>query len=383
MSPLAKRDYYEVLGVPRDASEADIKKAFRSLARKYHPDANQDDPNAAEKFKEVNEAYQTLSDSDKRARYDQFGDAAEQMGGAGGNPFGGAGQGDFQGFGDIFDMFFGGRQQRNPRGPVTGDDLEYNLELTLHEAAFGCTKELKIPRTEDCETCKGTGARPGTQPVSCSKCRGTGQIQVAQNTVFGRFVNVTTCDRCHGQGKIIESPCATCHGRGRVQKSHNVEVKIPGGVETGQRLRMPGYGEAGERGGHPGDLYIVMRVKPDHRFRREGADLFSTTEVSFAQAALGTEVEVPTLDGPEMVKVPEGTQHGDTIKLKGKGVKHLRGSGRGDLHVVVAVKTPTRLSERERELLKEFATLRGETLAAHEQKDKNIFEKMKDALGGR
>lgn len=389
MSRLAKRDYYEVLGVPRNASEADIKKAFRTLARKYHPDANPNDPTAAEKFKEVNEAYQTLSDSEKRARYDQFGHAAEQMGGAGGNPFGGAGgfgQGDFQGFGDIFDMFFGGggRQQRNPRGPVRGADLEYNLDLSLEEAAFGCTKELRVPRNEECDTCHGSGARPGTQPVTCSRCNGTGQIQVTQNTVFGRFVNVSTCDRCRGEGKIIESPCPTCRGRGRVQKTHKVEVKVPGGVDTGQRLRMPGYGEAGERGGSPGDLYIVMRVRPDRRFRREGDDLYTTAEVSFIQAALGTEIEVPTLDGPETVRVPEGTQSGDAIRLKGKGTKHLRGSGRGDQHVILTVKTPTRLSERERELLHELAALRGERVSGSaDGKDKGFFEKVKDALGGR
>lgn len=381
MSPLAQRDYYEVLGVPRNATEADIKKAFRTLARKYHPDVNKDDPGAADKFKEVNEAYQVLSDSERRARYDQFGHAAENMGGAGGNPFG---QGDFQGFGDIFDMFFGGgRGQRGQRGPARGADLEYNLELSLEEAAFGATKEIRIPRTEDCETCHGSGARSGTQPTTCSKCRGTGQIQVAQNTVFGRFVNVATCDRCGGEGKIIESPCPTCRGRGRVQKYHTVEVNVPGGVDTGQRLRMPGFGEAGEKGGPPGDLYIVMRVRPDRRFQREGDDLISRAEISFAQAALGTEIEVPTLDGSETVKVPEGTQHGDTIRLKGKGVKHLRGSGRGDQHVVISIKTPTRMSEQERELLREFAALRGEKTGHQDGKDnKGFFDKVKDALGG-
>lgn len=380
MSPLAKRDYYEVLGVDRNASEADIKKAFRTLARKYHPDVNKE-ADAPEQFKEVNEAFQTLSDQEKRARYDQFGHAAEQMGGGGAEGFG---QGDFQGFGDIFDMFFGGGgRQRNPRGPVRGSDLEYTLELTLEEAAFGCTKELKIPRTEDCETCHGSGARPGTQPTTCSKCRGTGQIQVQQNTVFGRFVNVATCDRCRGEGKIIESPCATCRGRGRVQKTHTVEVNVPGGVETGQRLRMPGYGETGEKGGPSGDLYIVMRVKSDRRFRREGDDLITNAEISFTQAALGTEIEVSTLDGPELVKVPEGAQHGETIRVKGKGVKHLRGSGRGDLQVVLAVKTPTRLSEEERDLLRAFASLRGEKVEGQDHKDKGFFDKVKDVLGGR
>jgi molecular chaperone DnaJ len=376
---LAKRDYYEVLGVPKDANEADIKKAFRTMARKYHPDANKDDPNAAEKFKEVNEAYQVLSDADKRAKYDQFGHAAEQMGGMGGNPF--EGMGGAGGFGDIFDMFFGGqmgRQQRQ-RGPSRGADLQYELDMSLEEAAFGIKKEIRIPRTEPCETCHGSGARPGTQPVTCSKCRGTGQVQQATNTIFGRFVNVTTCDRCGGEGKIIENPCSTCRGRGTVQKMHTVEVNIPGGVDTGHRLRMSGYGENGDKGGPPGDLFIVMRVRPDNRFRREGDDLVSELSISSTQAALGTEVEVPTLDGPETVKIPEGTQHGDTIRLRGKGVKHLRGSGRGDQHVVIQVKVPRNLSSRERELLRELAEIRGEK-AGHGEKEKGVLGKIKDAI---
>jgi molecular chaperone DnaJ len=377
---LAKRDYYEVLGVPKNASEADIKKAFRTLARQYHPDANKDDPNAADKFKEVNEAYQVLSDADKRAKYDQFGHAAEQMGGGGGNPF--EGMGDMGNFGDIFDMFFGGQMggRRQQRGPQRGDDLQYELDLTLEEAAFGIKKEIRIPRTEDCPTCHGSGAKPGTQPVTCSKCKGTGQVQMAQNTIFGRMVNVVTCDRCHGEGKIIENPCTSCRGRGLVQKMHNVEVNIPGGVETGSRLRMTGYGERGERGGPPGDLYIVMRVRPDSRFKRQDDDLISEVTISMIQAALGTEVEVPTLDGPELVKVAEGTQHGDTIRLKGKGVKHLRGSGRGDQHVIIRVNVPTKLSAREKELLHELAELRGEKTAATGDKGKGLFDKVKDAI---
>ena len=382
---MAKRDYYEVLGVPKNASEADLKKAFRTAARQFHPDANKDDPNAAEKFKEVNEAYQVLSDADKRAKYDQFGHAAEQMGGfgGGGNPFEGMG-GQAGDFGDIFDMFFGGQMgRRQQRGPQRGDDLQYELDLTLEEAAFGAKKEIRVPRTEDCPTCKGSGAKPGTSPVTCSKCKGTGQIQMAQNTIFGRFVNVAACDRCHGEGKIIESPCGTCRGRGLVQKMHNVEVNIPGGVETGSRLRMSGYGERGEKGGPPGDLYIVMRVRPDSRFKREGDDLISEVAISMVQAALGVELEVPTLDGPEKVQIPEGTQHGDTIRLKGKGIKHLRGGGRGDQHVVVRVHVPTKLQPRERELLQELAELRGEKAGAAPaagEHNKGFFDKVKDAI---
>ena len=375
---MAKRDYYEALGVPKNASEADIKKAFRTLARKFHPDANKDDPNAAEKFKEINEAYQVLSDADRRAKYDQFGHAAEQMGGMGGNPFEGQ---DFSGFGDIFDMFFGGQMGRQrQRGPARGADLQYELDLSLEEAAFGAKKEIRIPRTEDCSTCHGSGAKPGTHPATCSKCKGTGQIQQAQNTVFGRFVNVAPCDRCGGQGKIIESPCTNCRGRGQVQKMHTVEVNIPGGVDTGSRLRMSGFGETGERGGPSGDLYIVMRVRPDSRFKRQDDDLISQVSISMAQAALGTEVEVPTLDGPEQVKIPEGTQHGDTIRLRGKGIKHLRGSGRGDQHVVIDVKVPTRLSPRERELLAELAAIRGEKTGVGDKDHKGFFDKVKDAI---
>jgi molecular chaperone DnaJ len=382
---LAKRDYYEVLGVPRGASEADLKKAFRTLARQFHPDANKDDPRAGEKFKEVNEAYQVLSDADRRAKYDQFGHAAEQMGGGGGSPFEGMGG---QDFGDIFDMFFSGQGGgRRQRGPGRGADLQYEMELTLKEAAFGLKKEIRIPRTEDCNTCHGSGAKPGTNPATCKHCKGSGQMQVAQNTIFGRFVSVTTCDRCAGKGKIIETPCVTCRGRGEVQKTHSVEVNIPGGVDTGQRLRMSGYGERGERGGGNGDLYIVMRVKPDPRFRRHDEDLFTDVKISMVQAALGTDLEVPTLEGPEVVKIPAGVQHGEMVRLKGKGTKRLNRTGRGDQHVVVAVQIPTKLSDRERELLEELAQVRGETVgpgAAPKDKDgddKSFFGKVKDALG--
>jgi molecular chaperone DnaJ len=374
---VAKRDYYEVLGVQKGASEAEIKKAFRGLARQYHPDVNKEDPNAHEKFKEVNEAYQVLSDAQKRQQYDQFGHAAEQ-GGGGGNPFEGGGFGG-QNVGDIFDMFFGGGRGRNPRGPVQGDDLQYNMELSLEEAAFGTTKEVRLPVTEECETCHGSGARPGTQPTTCPKCKGSGTITSRQNTIFGQFVNQAPCDRCGGDGKIVESPCPTCRGRGEVQKSRTIEVKIPGGVETGNRLRMAGYGDKGERGGPPGDLYVVMNVRPDRRFKRQGDDLFHEVSISFIQASLGTEVEVPTLDGPETVKIPEGIQPSDTVTMKGKGMKRLRGSGRGDQILVVEVKTPKNLSKRERELLLEFSHLRGERVQQTAE-HKSFFEKLKGAF---
>lgn len=371
---MAKRDYYEVLGIPKNASEADVKKAFRTLARKHHPDANQDDPGAADKFKEINEAYQVLSDADRRAKYDQFGHAAEQMGdGGGGNPFGNAQ--DMGGFGDLFEMFFGGGGRQRQRGPARGADLQYELEISLQEAAFGATKEIRIPRTEECETCHGTGAKSGTSPITCPKCRGQGQVRMN----MGPFMQVATCDRCRGAGKIVENPCPTCRGRGQVQKSHRVEVNIPAGADTGLGLRMPGYGEVGERGGPPGDLYVVMRVRADARFRRQDDDLVTDARISFVQAALGTEIEVPTLDGVETVKVPEGTQHGDTIRVKGKGVRHLRGNGRGDLHVVLAVAIPKKLSPKERELLHELAELRGEKVTA--AAEKGFLDKMKDALG--
>ncbi|HEY8346613.1 MAG TPA: molecular chaperone DnaJ [Symbiobacteriaceae bacterium] len=376
-----KRDYYEILGVPRNATEEEIRKAFRTLARKYHPDANKDDPNAAEKFKEINEAYQVLSDPEKRARYDQFGHAAEQMN-AGGNPFEGMDFGDSP-FSDIFDIFFGGGRQRQ-RGPERGADLQYELEISLQEAAFGCTKEIRVPRTELCDTCHGSGAKPGTSPITCPKCGGTGQIRISQTTVFGRFVNVSTCDRCHGEGRIVEHPCPTCRGRRYVKRFHTVEVRIPAGVDTGSRLRMAGYGESGERGGPPGDLYIVLRVRPDSRFERRGDDIYTEVTISMVQAALGTEVEVPTLEGTETVQIPAGTQHGDTIQLRGKGVRHLRGTGRGDQYVVVRVRTPTHLSERERELLRELAALRGERVLDGDQgKERGLFRKMRNALGNR
>jgi molecular chaperone DnaJ len=373
---VSKRDYYEVLGVQRNASEAEIKKAFRSLARKYHPDANKDDPGAAEKFKEINEAFQVLSDPEKRARYDQFGHMGEAGAGGGGFDFSGFGQG---GFDEIFDMFFGGGTRARRTGPQRGVDLRAEMAITLEEAAFGGKKEIRIPRTETCDVCHGSGARPGTAPVTCRTCKGSGQVQVVQSTPFGRFVNITTCERCRGEGRIVESPCTECRGAGRVQRMRSVEVNIPPGVDTGQKLRMAGFGEAGQRGGPPGDLYIVIEVMPHKHFRRRDEDLLTEVTISYTQAALGTTVEVSTLEGPHTLQVPEGTQGGEVFRLKGKGMPRLRGYGSGDLHVTIRVEIPRQLSDKERELLQQLAQIRGESVA----EQKGFFDRVREALGGR
>lgn len=378
---MAKRDYYEVLGIPRNASEADVKKAFRSLARKYHPDANKDDPQAAEKFKEINEAAQVLGDAEKRARYDQFGHAATDPGAGGFGGFEGGAQGfDFGNVGDIFEMFFGGQGQGRGRrqGPQRGNDLRYDMEVTFEEAAFGARREIRIPVLESCETCTGTGAKAGTSPVTCRHCKGTGQVQVMQNTVFGRFVNVTTCERCGGEGRIIESPCITCRGAGRIQRQRTVEVNVYPGVDTGSKLRMSGYGESGSKGGPAGDLYIVIHVKPHPEFQRQGDDVLSEAKVSFTQAALGAEVQVNTLDGPATITLKEGTQSGETFRLRGKGITHLRSQGRGDHHVTIRVMTPTGLTVRQKELLRELAAERGEQVG----EEKSFLGRVKDAFTG-
>lgn len=376
---MSKKDYYELLGVSRTASDDEIKKAFRKLARKYHPDVNRDNPKEAEeKFKEVNEAYEVLSDQEKRAKYDQFGHAAFDPA-SGGGGFGGGGTG---GFSDIFDMFFGGNSGfgfggRNA-GPERGADLRYDLEIPFEQAAFGTETEIQVPRTEDCSACQGSGAAPGTHPETCPQCRGTGQQQVAQNTPFGRMVNVRTCDRCHGEGKIVKTPCKECHGKGKVRTKRKIKIKIPAGVDNGSRLRVAYEGEAGTRGGQPGDLYVYIFVKSHKLFTREGNDVICEIPVSFVQAALGDEIEVPTLDGRVKLTVPEGTQTGTVFRLKDKGIPYLRGNGRGDQHVKVKVVTPKKITERQRELLMEFARAGGEDIN-HEQK--SFFKKFKDAFG--
>lgn len=376
---MAKRDYYEVLGVSKDASTDEIKKAYRKLARKYHPDANPGDQNAEAKFKEINEAYVILCDPEKRASYDRFGHAGangQDFGGFGG--FGG-GFGDFGGFGDIFDMFFGGGGRRRT-GPEKGADIRTDMEISLKEAAFGLEREIKVPRVETCGTCGGSRAAAGTKPRTCSACGGTGQMQYAQNTPFGRIVQSRTCDHCRGTGQIIDKPCPTCRGAGQVRRTRSIKVNVPPGVDNGSRLRLAGEGEAGTRGGPPGDLYVYIHVKPHPVFQREGDDLICEIPISFAQAALGDELDVPTLEGKARLKVPEGTQSGTVFRMKGKGIPHINGYGQGDQHVRVKVVTPTKLNERQRELLKEFNHIDKER--QHSAGDKSFFEKMKDAFMG-
>lgn len=376
---MSKRDYYEVLGVPRNASAEELKKAFRQLARKYHPDANKEDPQAAEKFKEISEAYSVLADPERRAQYDRFGHVET---GAGGFDPGDFTRG-FGGFGSIFDDIFdvftgGGFSTTARRGPQRGADLRYDLELAFEEAVFGKEKDIEVTRVEACEKCGGTGAKSGSKPVTCPACKGTGQVQFAQNTPFGRIVNVKPCDRCHGEGQIIENPCPECNGQGRVRRTRTLHAKIPAGVDTGTRLRMAGEGEAGVRGGPRGDLFLFIHVKPHKLFTRRENDIYCEIPVSFTDVVLGADIAAPTLDGDVQLKIPAGTQTGTSFRLKGKGVPYLRSHSRGDQHVQVKVTTPTHLSEKQKELLREFARLGGKT---GEAEGKGIFKKVKDALG--
>ncbi|MDL2281056.1 molecular chaperone DnaJ [Selenomonadales bacterium OttesenSCG-928-I06] len=369
---MSKRDYYEVLGVSKNATEDEIKKAFRKLARKYHPDVNRENPKEAEeKFKEANEAYEVLSDADKRSQYDQFGhDAFSGQEGFGG--FGGFGGG----FSDIFDMFFGqggaGFGAGGRPGPERGADLRYDMEISFEEAAFGLETEIQIPRTEDCPTCDGTGAAEGTEIETCSECQGTGQVKVTQSTPFGRMMNIKPCPRCKGEGKVIKTPCKKCSGRGRIRVKRKIKIKIPAGVDSGSRLRVANEGESGQRGGSSGDLYVFLFVKPHKLFTREGNDIICEIPISFVQATLGAEVEVPTLDGKVSLKIPEGTQSGSVFRIKGKGIAHLRGYGRGDQHVKVKVLTPVKLNDKQKELLKEFAK---EYSDAELSEEKGFFKK--------
>lgn len=371
---MSKRDYYEVLGVERGASQDDIKKAYRKLARKHHPDANKEDPQAADKFKEIAEAAAVLGDPERRAQYDRFGHAGPE--GQGFN-FEDIFRGGFGGFGDIFEVFFGARQPRY--GPQRGPDLRYDLRLAFRDAVFGAEREIRIPRTEDCERCDGSGAAPGTHPRTCPQCRGQGQVSVSQQTPFGRFVQTRPCERCRGAGQTVETPCPECRGAGQVRQMRSLKVKVPPGVDGDFRLRLVGEGEAGVRGGPSGDLYVYIHVDADEFFEREGHHIHCELPVSFVQAALGDEVEVPTLDGPTTIRIPEGTQTGTAFRLRGRGVPHLNGSGRGDQLVRVRVITPTRLNDKQKDILREFGREAGSKLHAEE---KGFFKKIKDAFMG-
>ena len=374
-----KRDYYEVLGVAKTATDDEIKKAYRTLAKKYHPDLNGGDKDCEAKFKEVNEAYEVLSDPQKRARYDQFGHEDPRAGGAGG------GYGDFTGgfgggFDDIFSAFFGGSfggGGQRARGPQRGDDLRYDLTITFEEAAFGCEKEISVTRDENCEECGGTGARKGTQPTQCPTCHGTGQVQSFVNTPIGRVSNVRVCEACHGQGTIINDPCPKCSGRGRVRRNRKITIKIPAGIDNGMQIPLRKQGEPGLRGGENGDLYIFVTVKPHKLFTRENYDLYCDVTVSFTQAALGGEIDVPTLNGMIKHNLPEGTQPGTVIRLRGQGIQNLRGAGKGDLYIKVNVEIPRKLTDKQKELLMQF----DETLTGKEyEAKKSFFERVKDAF---
>ena len=368
--------------MPRDADEAAIKKAYRALAKKNHPDANPGDPGAEERFKEINEAYQVLSNPQKRSQYDQFGHDGPQASGFGG------GYGDFSGFGgfggfdvdDIFSSFFGGGASRGrPQGPMRGDDLRYDLTISFEEAAAGCEKQITLARDEECPTCHGSGAKTGTSPQTCPTCNGSGQERVVTQTAFGRIQNVRPCSKCRGTGKIINDPCTKCNGRGKVRTSTRRTVKIPAGIDNGQVLTIRGQGEAGENGGPAGDLLIVVTVRPHKLFKRRDYDLYIDLPISFTQASLGAEIDVPTLSKPVKYKIPEGTQPGQTFRIKGAGIPFLRGSGKGDLYVNVNVEVPRHLTEKQKDLLRQFAGT--ETGSEYEQK-KSFFDRVKEAFGG-
>ena len=369
-----KRDYYEVLGLPRTASDEEVRKAFRKLALEYHPDRNRS-PDATERFKEVNEAYQVLTDAEKRARYDRMGHAGVNMnGGAGFEGFT-----DFGGFGDIFEAFFGGGA-RTRSTARRGADLRITLMLAFEEAAFGVEKEREIRRTEVCRRCMGTRSEPDTSPVTCLNCSGTGEVRRAAQSIFGQFMQVSTCGRCGGEGRVVSDPCGKCGGSGTESRKRKIAISVPAGIETGTQIRLSGEGEAGVGGGGPGDLYAAIRVRPHPLFERSGNDVLASLHVNIAQATLGTSVEVPTLDGERELKVPAGSQTGDVLRLDGMGIPHLgRENRRGSHLVTVVVDVPRSLTERQRELIEELAESLGETADGG---DRSWFDKFKDSLGG-
>lgn len=367
-----KRDYYEVLGVSKGASDDELKKAFRKEAKKYHPDLHPGDKEAEAKFKEVNEAYEVLSNPEKRQKYDQFGHAGVDP-----NFGAGAGGSGFGDFGDIFsDIFggFGGFGGGRRNGPKRGNDVRQVVNISFEEAAFGCKKQINITKMDSCDTCHGTGAKPGTSAETCRRCGGTGQIQTQQRTILGYMTNVTTCPDCNGTGKIIKEPCRDCRGTGKVRKSKTVEINIPAGIDDGQTIQLTGQGEPGSQGGPAGDLLITVRVRPHEMFKRRDNDIYLEMPISFVQAALGATLTVPTLDGAVEYDIPEGTQSETRFRLRGKGVPFIRGKGRGDQYVTVRVEVPKNLSSKQKELLKEF-----DEDSNYKQK-KSFAEKMKDFL---
>ncbi len=371
-------DYYELLGVARDADEGTIKRAYRQLARKYHPDVADDKAAAENHFKAINEAYEVLSDATKRANYDRFGHAG--VNGAGGmgegfNPFGS------EGFGDIFDMFFGaaragggGAQQRR-NGPARGSDLRYDVEISLEEAYHGTTRDISFRHLTNCQTCRGSGAEPGTLVVPCDRCGGSGMQRQVRQTPLGQFVTQTTCSRCNGDGQVVQTPCSTCRGRGRIEQERALHVKVPAGVDDGSRIKITGSGEAGMRGGPDGDLYVYLTIAPHALFKRDGLDVLLDYPISFPQAALGGEIEVPALDGELPLTLNAGTQSGSTYRVRGRGMPSVRGTARGDQLVTVHVVVPTKLSKRERDLLEEYANAGGDQI-----EEKSFFERVKDAF---
>lgn len=370
---MSKRDFYEVLGVDRNASDRDIKKAFRRMAMKYHPDRNPDDQEAEDKFKEVNEAYEVLSDAQKKAAYDQYGHAGVDPNAGGGGFNGGGFEGGFGDiFGDVFgDMFGGGGGRRS--SVQRGADLRYNMDLSLEEAVRGVEKTIKVPTLVNCETCNGSGAKPGTQPKTCGTCGGVGQVRMQQ----GFFSVQQTCPTCRGEGRVISDPCNSCHGQGRVEKTKTLSVKIPPGVDTGDRIRLGGEGEAGSHGGPAGDLYVQVNVRAHPIFERDGKHLYCEVPISFVDAALGGELEVPTLDGRVKLKVPAETQTGKLFRLRGKGVKPVRGGSVGDLLVRAVVETPVNLSSRQKELLREFQEEMEQGDSKHSPKKHGFFDSVK------
>jgi molecular chaperone DnaJ len=375
---MTQRDYYEILGVPKNASNDDLKSAFRRLARQYHPDVNKE-PDAEERFKEINEAYAVLSDADRRAAYDRFGHAGVQ--GAGGMPDFNV---DFSDFADIFGDLFGfggfGRSSRRSRNaPRRGADLQYRVDLTFEEAVFGVEREIEITRDEVCATCNGSGAEPGTSPVRCATCNGAGEVRQVRQTILGSMVQVGTCPTCNGAGETIATPCHTCQGRGLERRTRKKVVTIPAGVDNGTQIRLAGEGQPGINGGPNGNLYLAIQVKAHKFFRRRENDVLLDLDINIAQAALGAEVEIPTVDGPAKLKIPNGTQPGKVLRMRGKGVPHLRGNGRGDQLVIVNVDVPTHLNSEQRQLFEKLAKSLGSEVRPQER---SFLDWLKETLGG-